>query len=118
MMNSTATSMSPTTYKGLVNLYRMIGSYRVAVRSYSCCSELVKDLESGLVAGNAKLSLELNSRLAWSLGRHQVSAPKPRRKRSMTRLHYGSSCQRSIFLAGLTAKYDRSSSFEAVRLFF
>src|SRR5271166_1107428 len=77
-------------------------------------AEFVKDLKGRLIAGNAQLTLKLDSGLSGRFRSHQICAPEPRRKRRVARLHYGSGCQRRIGFAFSASEYDRRTSWETI----
>src|SRR4029077_2487113 len=60
----------------------------VAIGSDHAGAEFVEDLERRLVAVQAKLTLELDSRDAWRMARNQVGGPEPDRQRGAGSLHY------------------------------
>lgn len=90
-----------------VNLNGVVAANHVPLWTHHARAELVEDLKSGLVAGEAKLPLELDGALAWGLGGHEVGAPKPRRKGCMARLDGGPGGQGRVGLAGSAAEHRR-----------
>jgi hypothetical protein len=76
----------------------------------------VEDLKGRLITRECKLALELNGGLSGDLRGHEVRAPKPRRERSMARLHDRSGRQRCIGFASTTSQHDRRARSETVRL--
>jgi hypothetical protein len=102
--------------QAFVNFDRMLAANGIALWSDHASAELVKDLESRLVAGERELALELNGGLSWDLRGHQVRAPKPRRERCVARLHDGSGRQRRVRFAATATKHHRRASRETVRL--
>src|SRR5260370_42167291 len=68
----------------------------VAIGSDHAGAEFVEDLERRLVAVQAKLTLELDSRDAWRMARNQVGGPEPDRQRGAGPLHDRAGRQRII----------------------
>jgi hypothetical protein len=79
-------------------------------------AELMKHRERRLICSNIELALKLDGGLAWRLCRHEVRAPKPRRKRHMARLHNRPGGERRILFASPAAQYNRRAGCETVRL--
>lgn len=99
---------------GLVNLDGVAAANHIPLGTHHARTELVEDLERGLVAGKAKLPLELDSTLSGGLGGHEVGAPKPRRKGCMARLDDGSGCQGRVDLAGSATEHRRGAGGESI----
>ena len=99
---------------GLVNLNGVVAANHVPLWTHHARAELVEDLERRLVAGEAKLPLELDSALSWGLGGHEVGTPKPRRKGCMARLHDGPGGQGRVDLAGSAAEHRRGAGVESI----
>jgi hypothetical protein len=76
---------------GLVGLDMNVraGADAILVGAHHAGAQLVQDLEGGFIARQSQLALELYRRHTGCLGRHQVSAPEPYRKRGMRALHDG-----------------------------
>src|SRR6201987_5449702 len=68
----------------------------VATGSDHARPEFGEDLEARLVAVQAKLTLELDSRDAWRMARNEVGGPEPDRQRRAGPLHDSAGRQRTI----------------------
>lgn len=104
-----------TAHVGLVNLDGVAAANHVPLGAHHARAELVEDLKRRLVAGEAKLPLELDGALSGGLGSHEVGAPKPRRKGCMARLDDGPGGQGRIDLAGSAAEHRRGAGGESIR---
>ena len=100
MMNSPSFTPRAPANATFVYLDGMRHSDSIAVWPNHAGTELVKHRECRLIRSNVKLALELNGGLAGRLCRHEISAPKPRRERHVTRLHHGPGSEGRIFLTG------------------
>ena len=63
--------------QALINLDGILPTYGVPLWPNHAGAQLAEDLERSFVAGNPKLALELQGRLAGRLGGGEVSSPKP-----------------------------------------
>ncbi len=116
VMNASPFSARLAADKAFVDFNRIFRSNSIAFWPHHSGTQLMEYLKSRFVAAEGKLALELNSGLSGDLRSHEVRAPKPRRQRSVARLHYGSGCQRRVGFAATAAEHHRRTSGEAVRL--
>jgi hypothetical protein len=116
-MVSTATfSARLAADKAFVDFDRVIAANGITLWTNHTSAELVEYLKGSFITSERKLALELNGRLAGYLCGQKVCAPKPRRERSVARLHNGARRKRYIGFAAATAKHHRRASCETVRL--
>jgi hypothetical protein len=116
MMRAFPFALRTAAYKAFVYLDGMGRPDRIAVWPHHARAELVKHRECRLIGSDVKLALELESRLAWRLCRHEVGAPKPRRERHVTRLHNRPGSEGRILFTGPAAQHNRRAGCETVRL--
>jgi hypothetical protein len=81
----------------------------VPVRADHTSPKLVQNLERRLIAGQAKLPLELDSRQPRRQAGYEISTPEPRRERRVGALHDCASGQGGVLPASLTAQHTRPS---------
>src|SRR5208337_2262111 len=79
-------------------------------------SELVENLEGGLITRERKLALKLDRGLSGDLRGHQICAPEPCRERRVAGLHDSASRQRRVGLAAAAAQHHGRTGFETIRL--
>jgi hypothetical protein len=77
VMDARPLAASPSANQAFVNLNGMLPANAIPLRADHPGPKLVKDLEGSFIAGEPELALELKRRLAWGLGCHQITRPKP-----------------------------------------
>ncbi len=116
MVNSASLAARLAADKTFVDFDRMIAADHISLWANHAGAKFVQYLEGRFVTTESKLPLKLDGRLSGNLCRHQVCAPKPRRKGRMARLHDRSGRQRSVGLTTTATKHDRRARCETVRL--
>jgi hypothetical protein len=116
MMNSPPLAPRAAANAAFVYFDGMRRADGIPVRPYHTGAEFVKHRERRFISSDIKLALELKGGLAGRLCCHEISAPKPRRERHMTRLHDRSRSEGYIFLTGPAAQHNRRAGCETVRL--
>ena len=79
---------------------RQIAADPVTALADHASPQLMQDLESGFVSGEAKLALELHGRHAGRHARNEIGRPKPDRQRRMRALHHGIDREGRLLAAG------------------
>jgi len=89
MVNTSTLSARTAAHTGFISLdvFSGFSADTVLVGPHHADAELVKDLESGLVARQSELPLELDGRHAGRLTGDQVSCPEPYRERRVRAFH-------------------------------
>ena len=88
-----------------------IATNPILVRTHHADTQFVKNLEGSLVARQAKLPLELNSRYTWCLAGDQVCRPEPDRKRRMREFHNGASGKTRVAATLPATEYTGASGY-------
>ena len=106
VVDATSLAASTSANVGFVglNVLPKLTSNPILVGAHHADAQLVEYLESGLVARQAELSLELNSRHALCLTGDQVRRPKPHRERRMRTRHDCTGSEIAIVLAVATSQ--------------
>jgi hypothetical protein len=77
VMNAPSFAARPPTDKALVNLDGIFAADAIALWPNHASPQLVKNLERGFVASQAKLPLKLQGGLSGRLGGNEISTPEP-----------------------------------------
>jgi len=94
------------------NVLARFASYSIQVWTHHAGAELVENLESRLVTGNAQLPLKLYGRHAGCLAGHQIGTPKPDVQRRMRTFHHRPHCQ-SCVAPALAATKDARTTWKS-----
>ena len=116
MMNSSSFATRAPDNATFVYFDRVRRADSIAVWPNHTGAELVKHSECRLIRGNIKLALKLDGGLAGRLCCHEISAPKPRRERHMTRLHNRPGSEGRVLFASTAAQHNRRTGCETIRL--
>src|ERR1700676_789717 len=92
-----------------------IAADRIAVRPHHSGAQLVQDLKGRFVPCQAKLTLKLNSRNAWSRCGDQIGTPKPCCQGRMAALHNASGFQGNV-VAAVPASQNVGPALKSERL--